>query len=87
MRVPRHRQEWGEFERTIENKKLVIWGRSRSCIEICRKYPVAYIVDNNDELCDIHVENREICLPDRLYLCPRKVLQGNFQQPGRNRDS
>ena len=25
MRVPRHRQEWGEFERTIENKKLVIW--------------------------------------------------------------
>lgn len=58
MRVPRHRQEWGEFERTIENKKLVIWGRSRSCIEICRKYPVAYIVDNNDELCDIHVENR-----------------------------
>ena len=67
MRVPRHRQEWGEFERTIENKKLVIWGRSRSCIEICRKYPVAYIVDNNDELCDIHVENREICLPDRLY--------------------
>lgn len=75
MRLPGVKQTIQEFERQLEGKDLVIWGRNKSCAEICERYPVKYILDNNDELCDINVRGIPISLPDKLYaLEPSKTV-------------
>lgn len=67
MRLPQYRQTIEEFERQIEKKDLIIWGKNKSCSELCDKYPVKYILDRNDELCDTNVRGIPIFLPDKLY--------------------
>ena len=45
----------------------MLWGRTKTARELCRRYPVAYIVDKNDELCDL--EEGDVCIfhPAKLY--------------------
>lgn len=75
MKLPKYKQTIQEFERQITKKDLVIWGRSKFCPEICARYSVKYILDRNDELCDINVKGVKIFLPDKLYaLEPSKTV-------------
>jgi len=75
MRLPRYKQTLRELERQIAEKDLVVWGRNKACQEICARYPVKYILDTNDELCDLEVRGIKIFLPDKLYaLEPSKTV-------------
>lgn len=75
MRLPEYRQTIQEFERQIAGKDLVIWGKNKSCSELCARYRVKYIIDRNDELCDTNVRGIPISLPEKLYaLEPSKTV-------------
>lgn len=67
MRRPKHKQTFEEFEKVIQDKKLIIWGRGTNCQEVCAKYDVAYIIDQNDELCDGILDKVRTYLPEKLY--------------------
>lgn len=67
MRLPKNKQTIEELERNIQSKKLIIWGYSKAAQEVCGRYPVEYIVDRNDELCDAAVGDVRIYLPCKLY--------------------
>lgn len=67
MRKPKYRQSVEVFEKMLREKELIVYGKSRETAVVCRKYKVKYIVDKNDELCDIRVGNVRIYSPDKLY--------------------
>lgn len=67
MRLPKNKQTISEFEEAIKSKELIVWGKSKACTDICNKYHVKYIVDSNDELCDLTVGHAKVYLPYKLY--------------------
>ena len=67
MRKPRFRQSMEVFENMLREKELILYGKSKETAVVCKTYKVKYIVDQNDELCDITVGNVKIYSPDKLY--------------------
>ena len=67
MRKPRFRQSMEVFENMLREKELILYRKSKETAVVCKTYKVKYIVDQNDELCDITVGNVKIYSPDKLY--------------------
>ncbi len=67
MKLPKNKQTIEEFEKSIQTKQLIIWGRSKSAYEVCKRYDVKYIIDKNDELCDVVIGDVKVYLPCKLY--------------------
>lgn len=67
MQLPRYKQDMNEFENCIKDKDLIIWGCSNAAKELCNQYNAKYIVDRNDELCDMVVGTVKIYQPCKLY--------------------
>lgn len=67
MRKPKFRQSVEVFEKMLQERELIIYGKSKETARVCEKYKVKYIVDKNDELCDVTVAGVKIYLPDKLY--------------------
>ncbi len=75
MQLPKKKQTIAEFEESIQVKELIVWGRSKACVEVCNRYDVTYIIDRNDELCDQTVGRVKIYQPARLYAeDPAKIV-------------
>lgn len=67
MVKPKFKQSIEIFEKMLQDRELIIYGKSKESTIICDKYRVKYIVDRDDELCDATVGNVKIYSPDKLY--------------------
>lgn len=67
MKKVKYKQTINEFEKVIQDKELIIYGRTRETEKICGTYNVKYIIDQDDELCDVIIKNKQIYTPDKLY--------------------
>lgn len=67
MKRPKFKQTVEMFEKTLQDRELILYGKGKDAAAICKNYNVKYIVDRNDELCDVTVENIKIYSPDKLY--------------------
>lgn len=67
MRKPKFKQNIEVFEKMLQDRELIIYGKGKEAATICKKYKVKYIVDKNDEFCDITVGNVRVYSPDKLY--------------------
>ena len=69
MRLPKYKQTFEQLDQLMQEGtyKLVLWGRNQKTRELCKRYAVAYIVDENDELCDLKVGGAQIFRPAKLY--------------------
>lgn len=67
MRKPKFKQNIEVFEKMLQDRELIIYGKGKETTAICEKYKVKYIVDKDDELCDITVGNVRVYSPDKLY--------------------
>lgn len=75
MRKLKYKQSKEVLENMLLEKELIVYGKTKLTNEICKKYPVEYIIDKNDELCDMTVEGKKIYTPEKLYdEDPRNVL-------------
>ena len=62
-------QTWSDVHRAINGKKVVLFGKSEDWANKTlrmRSFPVAYIVDNNENLHGTTVEGVEVFSPSRL---------------------
>lgn len=67
MRKPKCKQNMEVFTQMLQERELILYGRSKEAVKICEKYKVKYIVDKDDELCDVMIGDVRIYSPDKLY--------------------
>lgn len=67
MKIPQNKQTIEALEESIREKEIVVYGMTNNAKEVCKNYKVKYIVDRNDELCDVLVEGIRIYDISRLY--------------------
>lgn len=67
MRKAKCKQSMEVFAQLLQERELILYGRSREAVKLCEKYKVKYVVDKDDELCDVMIGNVKIYSPDKLY--------------------
>lgn len=77
MKKTQYRQDKETLDNLLKEKDLIVYGKGQKIEEVYLQYKnkIKYIVDQNDELCDLFIHNIPIYLPEKLY-CenPTKVI-------------